>query len=389
MIVEKNTSQSNTVIHHRFCAQTPKGVIVLDMLHIYPLAAILILLTWLTIQIPPSKNSGLLQENVTLGGIDYTDKEVEEAFLSAALSERSEFARDQVPGFFLDDNHLKPERLSVEFPWLYKFIHRKGDVPQYSTINKWAKPPRIAFGMPNRLGPFSVSPDVPHHRFPNGVILIHDARYITTSERYEFGKIQDRDKVIASIRRDAATLSSVTGLPIEFLSWRDDTKEDYAEIRIAFAGNKEPEEGIKYDLSKLVHNRPSCITGYRVNLFRADLERFIPGIVHFTLGHNNLVDGFVLSNSENEIELAVCYIHNNSKIEQNIRECLLRSMGFPGVAELRQASYLSASYSVSSDQADNLSNAYSELDLFFLKTLYSSSVQVGMSKDEVSAAILK
>lgn len=134
--------------------------------------------------------------------------------------------------------------------------------------------------------------------------------------------------------------------------------------------------------------------------FRSIEDTYIKNGFVFTDSSNKQVDGYILSNGKNEIEMAVCYIwvgHELEMIKSLINECILRSLGFPGfvypagMKDPVALSYLGPwndldalkVYNKSTQEKVKTPTGLSEFDQFLIQTLYRPEIKPGMDYIQV------
>lgn len=306
---------------------------------------------------------------------------------------------------------IHPEDLYVteaSYPWLYPHLVPERGLPKPLAVNKWVQPIKIAFGMPNDLEPFEETnkegKKPPSISGKKGILLDRTREGKWNGLYYELNDpIADMSGyggfpiVESEIKDFSAIVSPVIGLSVSYLSPNEETKENYGNIRInlfkddVLAANKI--NGVDHGGLFKRESRPrpkfnTVVTGVGAPPWY-DFQQIEP-ILNTRISFNNFgrhVEGYFLSNEKNEIQMAVCYIwegHQPEILRGLIRECLLRSMGLPGLANrgFEQVSLLRDwnGTKLKPTYSDYLQKPFvlSEIDRKFLQLLYSPDIQAGM-----------
>lgn len=301
---------------------------------------------------------------------------------------------------------LRPEGVFAEqaaYPWLYPHIVPENGLPKPLAINKWAQPIKISFGMPNDLKRFdqnsgsrrvTLSLEKRDGEWNGFYYELNDS--IRDIRSYGgFPLVEDEIKVFA----EAA--SPIIDLPVSYLSPGQETKDDYGNIRInlfkddVLAASK-VNGGTHPGLFKRDNRPKPSFFGIRFGINGppppSDYPEIEPILNTRTTFQNfsRHVEGYFLSNEKNEIQMAVCYIwegHKPEILRGLIRECLLRSMGFPGLTNrgFKEISLLGEwnqqnGNGPKPEYLEYFSQpfALTEKDRRFLELLYSESIQPGM-----------
>ena len=150
--------------------------------------------------------------------------------------------------------------------------------------------------------------------------------------------------------------------------------------------------------------------------FREDFLPQLKTAIYFTPSYYQQVDGFILPKADNSIGTSYCFIfegHEPSILKTLVQECLMRSLGLPGIASDNsgsllglwnnkyQAQYippfnpdtiypmdkpeLSPEYKSQENKAGNsVPTDFSNFDIFITKLLYSPAIQNGTSYDKIN-----
>lgn len=297
------------------------------------------------------------------------------------------------------------------YPWLYPHLVPENGLPKPLAVNKWTQPINISFGMPNDLEPFeemnkeakkapSISGkkriflDKTREGKWNGLYYELNDPIADIKGYRSFPVAEDEVKAFSEV------VSPVIGLSVSYLAPELETKENYGNIRInlfkddVLAANKisgSDHGGLYNRESRPKPKFNTVVTGVGAPPW-FDFQQLEP-LLNTRLSFNNFgrhVEGYFLSNEKNEIQMAVCYIwegHKPEILRGLIRECLLRSMGFPGLTNrgFKEISLLGEwnqqnGNGPKPEYLEYFSQpfALTEKDRRFLELLYSESIQPGM-----------
>lgn len=192
-----------------------------------------------------------------------------------------------------------------DYSWLYRSIYRPDGIPNPMGIVKRQSPVVVTTGFP-------VSVSRRHHA---PVIQWPDA---------------DRNLVVESIVRDVVQdlspqITDMTGLPVRYIE-RDASGSDDANLRIVYVSDIDSWDTLyKKNNANTVRDRRDLSVPYR-----PDIEDLIDTKIKFTPGDNNRVDGYIIANQKNVIEMSYCYVwegHREIMLRALVTECMLRSLG--------------------------------------------------------------
>lgn len=325
---------------------------------------------------------------------------------------------------------FKPENIKQHYPWLEPYLFSNREAPRALAISKWTKPIRISLGLPNDMKPYSPplyngKPVTEYPEWPH--ILDEQKRPVLFEGLWMppgYGKeLNPEAKQIASDEAKllAPTLTRLTGLSVEFVQ---DEGNDPSNMRIVLS------EASEADFWATEFKRNGFVTNGMG--FRQIVEDKLDGAIFFTpLYGSYQVDGFFIASPENEIEFSVCYIrddHDAVLLQKLVRECLVRSLGFPEFQNTLKNSYLNAwnGRELPKEKLDALKNSITDVlgkdaaqefllnnttylsfkkspvddltlgsadlnesDKYLIRLLYSGVVKPGMSKAEVFNALNK
>lgn len=194
--------------------------------------------------------------------------------------------------------------------WLWEYAQREKGTPKFDAISRWAQEDiSIAVGLPP----------------PNPLSEEEHALYSKVKPVFS----QMRQNLEAATGRKLHLLS-----PGNFGFRRQETESKHAKIRLVAPThwfppyNKFKRFGLQRGQSILVtrisHDHPGYNLGY--------VERFMWDAVRFTPRARAQVEGYFVTDKDNNIEFAVCYLwprHGEPLLQTLIAECLLRAMGLP------------------------------------------------------------
>ncbi|MFN3825994.1 MAG: hypothetical protein ACK4NR_00010 [Micavibrio sp.] len=322
-----------------------------------------------------------LPEAVMLDGHAYKKEQINQSFLDAVfvkdvLNQTDDGLNLTLSPFSEGVGPLEAEKIRNNYPWLYKHIY-PDSLPRLLVVNKWVKPIRIALGMPNNLRPLK-------DKYEAFYIEKKSDEYFTSLMQSEL--IKDLEGVISDFAPD---IEKLINLPVNYVSQDQNDLSAAAEIRIVITDDNVPPVHYR-------HRREGFLgeSGWEVTLykFRSPLgEGNIKTGFVFASDFKNQVDGYVLVNERNEIEMSICYInkHNEAReIALMLKECLVRSLGLLGpVRPYDQEASLSPSlltlWRVGDDWAPFKlelppEKGLSDFDQYLIRTLYNPALKPGM-----------
>ncbi len=259
--------------------------------------------------------------------------------------------------------------IEAGYPWLSEFIYRRDGLPRYGVINKWGGSVTVSYGYPNDLIP-------------------EKGESVALYANGEGGPKSEEVKAIADnqIEKTAKMITAVTGVPISFVPARAKEVRDLGNLRVIFVDNTDSWK-TKYKKG----NGGTYMTSIfpRKVTFRPQITNLIPSIVWYTPYSSSQVDGFFISDSNNNIKMAFCYIwegNNKNIIPLLIKECLVRSMGIPDSSSFAPKDSILSLWNAQENYRDT--RIYDRLgedaafDMKILATLYRKDIVSG--EDAVS-----
>lgn len=359
-------------------------------------------------------NSAVLAKEVTLDGTSYTQRDVLDLFLKSAFSKSNhrytgypEFRTDPPPGknrgALVYEPFFSPARFSKEYPWLYPHLYFPEGMPKAFVLNKWVKPIRISVGYPNDLKPY-ISPEYkgkaltdypewPHfdredeRRNLMDTILVAPG-WQTKAEAYSVVEQEARDF--------APEISNLVNLPVSFLPHKEETKDNFASMRIILIDS--PKEKFKFKLAPRetwLSLSPEAGEVPKEETLFSLRSSMLEASVNFTPEDLRQVEGLILPNARNEIDMTFCFIWNSHKewlLRGLVRECMLRSLGIPErviswkMQPEDTLNILLSSWNMGGRGTGTLS--LSETDKSVVKTLYNPALKPGMSPKEALTALV-
>lgn len=359
----------------------------------------------LSVQTASAQQQPLIPAEVQLDGDKFVDHRLRSSFMGSVftrsiLNEFSYKGSENIffPILYGSGGFYSKENIKIYYPWMSPYLYPEGPLPKLMVINKWNKPVRITFGMPNQLEPLAGPKS-------NTNVLWGDL-ILNKVENTDIEKFKQSDEGLAlekHIVNLSGALSNLTGLRISYVS--EDVGKDYSEIRINIIPL--PEYAIERGefLYKTSGGWPSMISSWvaeDIN-FHGDVDKKFLNGFPFTLNSNRQVDGYILSNSKNEIQMAFCFIwegHDLSLIRMLVTECLVRAMGFPngvktyGDRLAKPRSYLTywndpEKWGEKESQKPVMPDEnISEFDQFMIKTLYNPALKPGMDYVQAQKILL-
>jgi hypothetical protein len=342
-----------------------------------------------------------LPEKIKLDGIEYSREQIIRDFSSIAFSSHPPVP-DQYPERTLLDpfqagerSLLRQEKFKEEYLWLYEFVFREHGFPNYFSINKWVRPITISLNYPFKLNPkrpmkgraFNSYSDYP--RIDENGSIIQEPYLFDRTVSLKNSRI---DKLAENIVRDMAPqLTRLTGLPVSYLPPETETEDSYGHIRIIFV------DDIDFwpTRFKMGDNTPQLFGSNPGVEFRNVVVQYaLPSAVHFTPYADRQVDGFFLSNENNEIEMSFCYIwhrHPQTLIETLLKECLVRSLGLPDAPRGSPHALFGLWNNAEKKNSASIpplktSAQITDYDSYMIGLLYTQEIRPGMSTMDVFRA---
>lgn len=316
---------------------------------------------------------------LTLDGVHFSRRELIADFLNTAFSS---FVDSRASSFYLTFSGFPDfgrKAFDLSYHWLYQHIYHDAEPPKYMAINKWTRPFVISIGYPHDLKPSSPVDG-------RGVLLLDSDLHSGDTSI----KVMAQQGVEQYINTMIPKLRDLTNLDITFES----NPSDRHGIRVILV-NETKHWRTPYkrgDKSSVVTTEGNGV----VLLFPEAAKMLLPYAVPYTPESAHQVEGFLLPNSNNELEYSFCFIgyHQPAEmIEGLVRECIVRSLGFPGAA--RQSPTLLLSKWNDKESWNNYYQKrmptappqFGELESTLIKALYSSEMLPGLSA-QAAAEIL-
>lgn len=351
----------------------------------------LLLVLAMVIPVVSHAEDAVAPASVVLDGQEFKRDQLERAFFSSVFTKdilndvrgRIQF---NYPDDFDDsvDDFLGRKNLSKNYPWLYPHIYIT-DLPKLLAVNKWVRPIRISFGM------------------PKGVNGANNFNYGNTSE-VEINSFKSSEN-FSSLEKQmsflAQDISELSQIDITYLPHDQETNLIQGNLRINFMSLNENAQNFEMHKYKTRGGGMYVVSSWTpIYNFRSIEDTYIKNGFVFTDSSNKQVDGYILSNGKNEIEMAICYIwvgHELEMIKSLINECILRSLGFPGfVYPAGMKDPVALSYLGPWNDPDTLDvfdkstqgkiktpMGLSEFDKFMIQTLYRPEIKPGMDYIQV------
>lgn len=188
--------------------------------------------------------------------------------------------------------------------WIWEYAQREKGTPKFDAISRWAQLDiSIAVGLPP----------------PNP---------LTDEERALYTKAYS---VFTKMRQN---IEAATGRKLHLFSPEQEQQGAQAKIRLVVPSTEFPAYNRfkRFGVQKATNLMPSPIEHDRPGYSLGYVERFMWDAVRFTPRARAQVDGYFVTDKDNNIELAVCYLwpqHEERLLQTLVAECLLRAMGLP------------------------------------------------------------
>lgn len=332
------------------------------------------------------KSSGILPQEITLSGKYYDRTSLLNEFLNIAFekyaderpdlyhampdSKKTIFPKSLYAG---DDEWpstlrlFMPANFAQQYPWLYEYIYRDLGSPRMLSLNKWKRSVKVSVGYPFEL-----------NAQQSGVNEFLDYEEVDMQQKQEV-LVEDEVKKLAPILRD------LTDLPVDYIPHKSETIQNFANLRVIFTDASRFETAFK-------KGGVSWAKAYARNIgpparyFRMEIEPLLTTSVKFTSRQKDQVDGYFLTNANNEIEYSFCFLsdrHEQSLLRALVKECVLRSMGLPENTSRQKKALLSAWTSVGKPYP-----SFTDFDRYMLWILYNPRLKPGMSRIEATRKLL-
>lgn len=261
-----------------------------------------------------------------LDGLEYTKDRLVKAFIDVAFQKQLwqndialkppngtpfpwDGSKDTLNGYFanipapvLDYDDLKLKRVQDgKKRWYAEYIERAKGMPKFDSINRWegASTLGVAFCFP--LQPCAEPED-----------------------KQLLQQVKDAIAGVSKRTRPA------TGIELVYASPDDTVAQKNAKIRIIAW-----DDGYFWPDNKFKISRVADRVFHSHSLPLDDnerLERYMQGGIRFTPYARAQVEGYLVPDHQNELDLAVCYIwphHQKEVVASLLGECLLRALGMP------------------------------------------------------------
>ena len=325
-----------------------------------------------------------LPKKIDIGDRTYSGEQIFLIFRDVALGGKANLPRRNA---LLEDN--VQHELKALYPQIYKLVY-EDRVRQEGGVYKWNAPIFISMGFQNDLKP-AVPPSINGKkiddlkRWPydlNGKALA--SWFLTSTGNAKlFGealkKRHEAEKIVEDeINKNVSDLQHLTHLNVSYLPHSQDNSESKANVRIVLVADPKAESWISDfkrgdGISKsLAYDQPTPV----------DIRSLITSdsaSVNFTSASRRQVDGFLFANG-NDIDGAYCFIwqeHGAEVIRSLVRECLVRSLGFPGASS--RLKEVNDSLSLWNEGGPDAQSSISELDKYLINLLYDPQLKAGMS----------
>lgn len=348
----------------------------------------LLLVLAMVIPVVSHAEDAVAPASVVLDGQEFKRDQLERAFFSSVFTK--DILNDAVKGkidfglgSYVDGGSSLSKYISQNFPWLNPHIFPQTELPKILAINKWVKPVQISFGMPNDMKPLS-NQENKQFRL---LFSPHDSRTLSDV---------DLDHSYSKLLSDMSSkLGHLSGISVRYFPPQQETTQDFANIRINFLSSENFDRD-HYRIGDVSYMVSNSWGGGETIYFRGRMGMVskIKNGFPFTQKSRYQVEGHILTNEKNEIQMSICYIwdgHPQDLIKALIYECVIRSMGFTGPVYPMSPVPVTAlslwndneewpeKYRAEIKQPTELS----EFDKFMIQTLYKPEIKPGMDYIQV------
>lgn len=271
-------------------------------------------------------NTNFIHFKNTHDDIQYGKLQLLNAFLNASIARDrlNEEINITTEPSFEEFQELKSQ-IRVEYPWLYPHLYPDQGLPRDMAIHKWTQPVKISFGMPNDLQRFQKTDNSKY------------GWWLAIREKSE--KEKPSNEILNNLTDFTNNISKIAALPVNVLLPERETLANYGKVRIIFVKNGHFKRGSRFRGAANVaefgigQDKPLYFHSGLTSLAKHKIKT---GFYFSRHPHNeNQVEGFFVSNGDNEIQMSFCFIwdgHSERLEKALIQECILRSMGIPGNA---------------------------------------------------------
>lgn len=263
---------------------------------------------------------------------------------------KAEYFPELEQALFREDSFVKSERhdnflegkeiLSKEYPWIFKHYYLPKGEPSWNVINKRNKPVIVTLGLPNKGQKFQKA--LSDNEYTYGPIVKDD--FISLGPLHSFrGDL--RNKYYRLVEEETHYLAPIikqdTGLDVAYLPFEKQTQDNYGNLLIHFiVTNSEDTEYKKYFEYKYYTTVRLHGMDKTSITFQKNIDKKFDYMVYFTPQTDRQIEGYLLPDHQNQIDLSFCYIFYNRDNEiplsddmfrSMIRECILRSLGVPNL----------------------------------------------------------
>tara|TARA_R110002124_G_scaffold253690_6_gene419152 strand:+ start:160 stop:1437 length:1278 start_codon:yes stop_codon:yes gene_type:complete len=207
------------------------------------------------------------------------------------------------------------EEINVSFksiPWALEYIQRTEGRPRFDGLSKWKQQ---EIGIAYRWPPV-------------------EDKYLNDIDEKSYEIYQDI--IIPHINKIKDDIAAAVGIPLKVMERNDETVEHYGDIRFILIDGMTHRNHFKAVPSEF----PGFIHfGFSIGEFQEHLS----DAIRFTAMARAQVEGYFLTDKDNNIGLAVCILNTQlprDLLESLTTECLVRAMGLPEMADLHQDSVL-------------------------------------------------
>lgn len=291
-----------------------------------------------------------LKKRILLDGTEYTPVELIADFIEAAFSEtmwNEETGEDK--GYFFENqvSHFKVDRTSPLYkkydeapsgiknriPWIAPYVQRTEGLPLFGHLTKWEKK-EITIGLDWPLYGTEKLRKVNANDLRQDVFEWSD--YTSTDPQKTYALLT------AILNEIIPDIEDATGVKIKLQQPQDriERTKDYAKIRIVPKATLTLENFFRSYRDHPRHYAEKLVAPTPTTEFALTF-----GGVTFAPYQRAQVDGYYYPEVNGEIGLSICKVFpavGREMLKALLNECLVRSMGLPGVVENKKHAFLGA-----------------------------------------------
>lgn len=184
---------------------------------------------------------------------------------------------------------------------------------------------------------------------------------------------------VEQIKKDVPAIKEATALDIKFIPHEEENINNLANVRVVI---------VRHDA--FGESKYKNKSGVKIGSNRYPIEMIEDALpyVAFTPNVDTQLSGYFVQNIKGEIQFAVCKImedHPKEIIQKLVRECLIRSLGFPSVTIATPSILSNWNNPIwkKKDVSSNADGSISDVDMYFIKSLYGQSISAGSTINDI------